>query len=156
MSQDATPKTDNVITFSADRPGSTLDRLMNEATNLAQDARDYLTRSQPAAPVRAKDPQAAVRRLEESVELGRITTRVSMATAWILARKAVNAGELSVAEGNEDKWRLGKSEACTPTDATEYWPQALDALSKRSINLYARIERLDQDLDRDTRPPQTS
>lgn len=135
----------SIVMFNAsspDQPTGTVDRLMAETLSLAEDAKAYLInrpkRSASASPLPI---------LHETAEISRVTTRVSHCMAWLLARKAVNAGEMSESESRSDAWRLGDHDVCEATgDADAALGPVLQNLSDRSLALYERIARLDQDL----------
>ena len=86
--------------------------------------------------------------LHEAAELSRVSARLGYCTAWLLTRRAVQAGELSREEAVEPRWRLEGQEVCTrpPLDAGQL-PERLLALSERSLAVYRRVERLDRQLD---------
>ena len=124
------------------RRRSIVDLLLEEAVSLAEDTRDYML-SKRAEPRNG----AGLDRLCESAELGRITSRLGFSIAWLLARKAVQAGELTREQGREDDQRLGGRGIC---DQEGHLPAApsplLLRLSRQSHSLYARVDRMDGDL----------
>lgn len=81
----------------------------------------------------------------------RITTRLGEIVAWIMARRAVHAGELSEIEARSEKYRLGSIETCLADDDAAYdlASPRLRRLSDRSLSLYRRVARLDSLIDED-------
>ena len=126
------------------RRRSLLDMLLDEAVELAEAVRDYISERIP------QDVNAvnAVDRLRESAEISRITSRVSFSVAWLLSRRAVLAGEISHEESLDDAYRLGGTGICdVEGDLPSTAPSRFHGLSQRSHSLYTRIARLDRDLD---------
>ncbi len=79
-------------------------------------------------------------------EVNRLTTRVTHIMAWVLFRRAVQAGEISADEAAEDRCRLGDAATCldrAPLAAARL-PVRLEELMARSEALYRRIARLDE------------
>ncbi len=124
--------------------------LLEETLEIARRTRD-LREARPTGTSRPADPAAVLGELERTVRMGRIATRLSACMAWLLARRAVGAGELNPERAREEEWRLLRLEG-------EFWerpePEADDSLGRlaaRAERLYARIRRLDRGLD--TPPP---
>lgn len=125
------------------QPAGTIDRLMTETLSLAEDAKAYLLNRPKKRPDAAPLPILA-----ETAELSRVTARVGQCMAWLLARKAVGAGELSETESRADEWRLSDKHICEViADHGVPLSPVLQQLSDRSLALYERISRLDQDLE---------
>ena len=85
------------------------------------------------------------------METTRVTARLTQIVAWLMAQRAVEAGELSAAQACEKKHRLGGQEICLNSrgeDSNELSP-ALRDLLLRSRRLYQRVARLDDMLARD-------
>ena len=76
----------------------------------------------------------------------RLTTRLMQVASWLLVQRAIQEGEMTVAEAAKEKYRLGAREICRATkpDAREILPERLVQLLSRSETLYERVERLDQ------------
>ncbi len=86
--------------------------------------------------------------LQRNADLGRVVTRIGACVAWLLARRAVAAGEIAPDTSREEKWRLLRLQ-------DPFWEQppltsdpVLADLVRRSARLYDRIKRLDADLER--------
>jgi regulator of CtrA degradation len=75
----------------------------------------------------------------------RLTTRLMQVASWLLVRKAVHEGEMSIEEANSEKYRLATKEIARQPrfDGAEALPARLQELIERSERLYARVERLD-------------
>ncbi|WP_442954624.1 protease adaptor protein RcdA [Parvibaculum sp.] len=75
----------------------------------------------------------------------RLTTRLMQVASWLLVRKAVHEGEMTVEEANSEKYRLATKEIARQPrfDGAEALPARLQELIERSERLYARVERLD-------------
>ena len=136
----------SVVMFDSPSPGQPAgmtERLMAETIALAEDARAYLL-NRPAKPADA----APLPILVETAEISRVTTRISHCMAWLLGRQAVTAGEITVQEARDEKWRLAVHDVCTaiPDNGVALTP-VLQHLSDRSLALFERIARLDQQLD---------
>lgn len=128
---------------SPEQPASMIDRLMAETLTLAEDAKSYIENR----PKRRADA-APLPVLAETTEISRVTTRVSHCMAWLLARKAVNAGEIGEQQARGEEWRLTDHDVCEHTpDHGVPLPSPLQHLSDRSLALFERIARLDRQLD---------
>lgn len=121
-----------------------VDSLYVEAMVLADEARAYfddLGRNDREA----LDP---IIRVSFSCESLKVTTRLMHVVAWLLTRRAVEAGEIDALEARASSRRLGIAPASEPS-AIQNLPALARALVDSSIDLYARVARLDQDIDRD-------
>ncbi len=126
-----------------------LRRLLAEALALAARIRDHLARSAPPAPDRLDEA------LRYSLRLSRLSTRVMAAIAWLLARRAVCAGEIDPQEGREERWRLLPLDGPAfegPAAREDGGDPLLAELDRAAESLYARIRRLDRELDRPGQP----
>lgn len=119
-----------------------LDALYAEALSLAEAAHAYIATA-PVSP--SRDP---LHQLVDSCEATRLVSRVGFCLAWLLARRAVQSGEVPAVDALDGSWRLGGREVCLaelPCPAS--LPPALARLLERSASLYRRIDRLDRQLD---------
>jgi hypothetical protein len=98
------------------------ERMLAEALALAGDARAYL--------VTSNDDLSERLRLIEIREMSRLTSRVCYVVAWLLACRAVAAGEIDPLDELDELSDL------------EGLPAGLRALITRSTCLHARVERL--------------
>jgi regulator of CtrA degradation len=117
-------------------------KTFDETVALLVAARDYITYARPAE-AQGFD---ATDQLRVNCETMRLTARLSEIMAWLLAQKAVYAGEISRADMASDKFRLSGDAVCfEETDVTvEKLPQGLRELLGRSRRLYIRVARLDE------------
>ena len=74
-----------------------------------------------------------------------MTARLIHVMAWLLAQRAVHAGEITLEESVSEKFSLGGRRICL--EESQYRSciedQPLCALIDRSLRLYVRISRLD-------------
>ena len=114
----------------------------DETLALLVATRDYLAHARPAeAPGLAPMDRARVH-----CEALRVTARLTQIMAWLLAQKAVFAGELSASEAGE-RFKLTAGLGA-PSDDTEGgqepMPRRLGELLDQSRRLYVRVVRLDE------------
>lgn len=78
----------------------------------------------------------------------RLTTRLMQVAAWLLVRKAVHEGEISIEEARSEKYRLATKEIARSARlaGSAALPARLLELIESSELLYARVERLDTQL----------
>ena len=115
-----------------------VDSLYTEAMLLADEARSYFDLIGRAD----RDALDPVAKIAFSCESLRVTTRLLHVIAWLLARKAEAAGELSAAG---ERPRLGRSPP-SDTGTLALLPQVARAIVEASTDLYARVARIDRDL----------
>ena len=122
-------------------PTAFFGRTFDEALALTREARDYL-RDYGEEESRELTADIAP---QYSVEIMRLTSRMTNMMAWLLVQRAVHQGELTRQEVREDNWRLGGSDICLRDGAVdpELLPPYLCDLLRRSERLYRRIARLD-------------
>ena len=135
------------LTTMAPNRRSTTDELMAETVQLAAAVRSCLVACPVAGPT--GDPAAALGRLRQVAKLGELTALIGYGVAWLLVRKAVEAGELSPEEGRADERRLG---ATPPLAGIGPYLEAavgpdLAGLDAQVRALHARLVRLDRLLD---------
>lgn len=124
-------------------------RLYDEVLGLLMEARSYFLQRERSDVV----GMPSETRLLVSQETMRITCRLTHAMAWLLTHKAVAAGEYPADWALADERRLGGQDVCEET----YWhedptlPAKVRDLLGRSLSVYVRIARLDNDLR--TPPP---
>lgn len=95
-------------------------------------------------------PMSVSLRLQVSFESMRLTARLTQMMAWLLAQKAVHAGEIAMEELASDRFALGGDDICRNNDGAtrDDMPDRLRRLLARSYELYLRIARLDADVRR--------
>ena len=113
-----------------------------EAMSLLLEARDYLAYAEPVDRARL----APLDRLQLCCETMRLTARLTEIMAWLLAQRAVHAGEITQAEALGENRALGDVAVCVDAlDARETaMPRGLVSLLERSRALYIRVSRLDE------------
>jgi len=82
--------------------------------------------------------------LSYATESMRLTTRLMQLASWLLLHRAVNEGEMSLAQANKEKAKvkLSASDAGDPA-TTALLPEKLRELIARSLRLQERVRRLD-------------
>jgi len=118
------------------------EKTYEEATDLLVEARDYIAIEEKAD----LEQMIASDRLRLSRETTRLTARLTTIMAWLLARKAVLAGELTQAEAATPPYVLERNLTLADGDpeAYENLPELLSDLMDRSHRLYIRVTRLDE------------
>src|SRR5512140_163611 len=78
--------------------------------------------------------------LTYATESMRLTTRLMQLASWLLLHRAVNEGEMSLAQANKEKTKV-KLAAGDPTDenAVEALPKQLQALIERAQKLHEAV-----------------
>ena len=96
------------------------------------------------------DGRNEARALERSVSLTyatesmRLTTRLMQLASWLLLHRAVKEGEMTLTQANREKTKVRLSAADPgPAEMIAKLPQQLQDLIARSMNLQARVRRLD-------------
>jgi regulator of CtrA degradation len=85
-------------------------------------------------------------RLSYARETMRLTTRLTSVMAWLLAQRAVHAGEMTPQHAASAAHELTARELCLTTadaDDTALLPAELQLLMEKSRALYARVARLE-------------
>ena len=116
-----------------------IDALYTEAMILADEARAYFDDAGRA------DRQV----LEPFVRVGfaceslKVTTRIMHIVAWLLTQKAVESGEIRSADGKRPERRLGHAND-SDAQVVVQLPESAQKLINASVDLYSRIQRLDE------------
>ena len=116
-----------------------IDSLYTEAMLLADETRSYFDdcgRDERAA----LDPFARVGFACESLK---VTTRIMHIVAWLLTQRAIETGEIALAHGRRPERRLGHAQDSDPA-VVEQLPEAAQRLITASMDLYARVKRIDE------------
>jgi regulator of CtrA degradation len=117
-----------------------IDALYTEAMLLADEVRAYFD-----GPGRGeRDLLPPVERVGFACESLRVTTRLMHVIAWLLTRRSIESGELTIAQAGEQNRRLGHAAPSDPALVAPL-PEQARALIAASADLYARVRRLDQD-----------
>ena len=119
-----------------------VDGLYLETMVLADEARSYF---EEAGRIE-RNAMAPLDRVVFSCESLKVTTRLMHVIAWLLTQKAIDAGEMPPEAAHAPSRRLG-SPVGTDDDALAKVPADARSLIAASIDLYRRVERLDQGLD---------
>jgi len=115
-----------------------------EAMDLLVETRDYFAHREPIDRQVLHHP---IDRLRFCCETMRLTARLTQIMAWLLAQRAVHAGEMTQSAALGDHRALAdlaicmEGEEATPAAAM---PQRLAILLERSRRLYVRVARLDE------------
>jgi regulator of CtrA degradation len=116
-------------------------RTYDEALGLLTEARNYVA----AGEVRESGRLPPNLRMALCCETLRLTTRLTHVMAWLLAQRALHAGEITLEEAVSERFALGGAKVCL--EESEYLArlddQRLLTLLKRSLQLYIRVARLD-------------
>jgi regulator of CtrA degradation len=114
----------------------------DEAMALLVEARDYFTHREPIDRQTLQPPEL----LHFCRETLRLTTRLTQIMAWLLAQRAVFAGEISQRDALGDHDALAELRICMEAEETaaSVMPQRLAGLLDRSRRLYVRVARLDE------------
>lgn len=96
------------------------------------------------------DGRTEAKTLERSVSLTyatesmRLTTRLMQLASWLLLHRAVKEGEMTLVQANREKTKVKLTAADPgPEDMITKLPEQLRDLIMRSMNLQARVRRLD-------------
>ncbi len=118
-------------------------RTYDEALDLVKEARTYLAGPGQAA-ARAMPAEASFGYAAESL---RLTTRLTESMSWLLFQRALQEGEITLEESQEDECHLQHMDVCLADDAAcdpSLLPEELQSLLERSERLYQRLVRLDE------------
>ena len=81
--------------------------------------------------------------LAYATESMRLTTRLMQLASWLLLHRAVNEGEMSLAQANKERMRIKLPADERPEEATRALPARLGDLIARSKKLKDQVRRLD-------------
>jgi len=116
-----------------------IDSLYTESMILADEARAYF--DEEGREERSALPPFV--RVGFACESLKVTTRIMHIVAWLLTQKAVETGEIKGADGRRPERRLGKANDSDPA-VVEQLPESARRLVNASVDLYARVKRLDE------------
>jgi regulator of CtrA degradation len=121
-------------------PTAFFNKTYDEAMALLVETRNYIA-YQEANDQRALPPAV---RLQVSYESMRVTSRLTQVMAWLLAQKAVHAGEMTPAQAASEDFALSGGTICSDPSGPDNGelPAGLRSLLTRSHSLYMRVERL--------------
>ena len=121
-----------------------------EGMNLVEETANYLD-GDGRTDARGLSRHAAIAYASESM---RLTTRLMQLASWLLLRRAVNEGEMTLGEAEREKHRVNLDEV-RPTiseQALQSLPDQLSNLIIRSNRLYDRVHKLDTMLNNGEMP----
>jgi regulator of CtrA degradation len=139
------PPRPGTISFIQKLAGSNAFKAMfKEGMGLVEEAAAYLDGAGREESRQLRRPTA----LAYATESMRLTTRLMQIASWLLLQRAINEGEMTLAQAATDKHRVRLSRqeiACAP-EIFEELPMRLRELSFRSLRLQARVIHLDRSL----------
>lgn len=121
--------------------GRLVNSLYTEAMLLADEARAYFEH-------RGRDDRELldpVTRVAMSCESLKVTTRLMHVLAWLLTERAIELGQMTDEEAAASARRLGEA-ATSDADSVAGLPAAAIALIESSMDLHARVRRLEGDV----------
>lgn len=116
-----------------------IDSLYTESMLLADEARSYFDEA-GREERQSLEPLARVGFACESLK---VTTRIMHIVAWLLTQRAIESGELAGNEGRRPEQRLGSAQDSDPA-IVDALPPTAKRLIQSSVDLYARVKRLDE------------
>ena len=116
-----------------------VDAFYTEAMLLADEARSYFDQ----AGREARSELEPFLRVGFACESLKVTTRIMHIVAWLLTQRAVESGEITAAGGRRPERRLGHAQD-SDLEVISKFPESAQKLIGSSIDLYARIKRLDE------------
>lgn len=84
--------------------------------------------------------------LAYATESMRLTTRLMQVASWLLLHRAVNEGEMSLTQANQEKTKVKLAAEHRDPDVLALLPETLRELVERSVRLQERVRRLDASL----------
>jgi len=128
--------------------GRVIDALYVDAMLLADEARSYFDEDGRAE----REALSPDDRVAFSCESLRVTTRLMHVVAWLLTRRAVDAGELDDAAALDPSRRLGPTTPVAPTLLAAL-PARAAVLVSASVSLHRRAAVLDEAMAMQGVPP---
>lgn len=124
-----------------DTPLLFVSSMFSETMNLLEEAHAYFS----LYGLRSLAGASPIEKMVYSAEMSRITLRLSSVMAWLLARRAECAGEISRVEAAE-QFRLAFHDVCLEElpEMQCVLPQAMCSMIDRSLRLYRRAAHLDE------------
>ena len=116
-----------------------IDSLYTEAMLLADEARAYFDDA-------GRDERSTLEpfaRVGFACESLKVTTRIMHIVAWLLTQRAIESGEIPGREGHRAERRLGHA-GDSDSAVVATLPPSARKLINSSIDLYARVKRLDE------------
>ena len=116
-----------------------IDSLYTEAMLLADEARAYFDDA-------GRDERSTLEpfaRVGFACESLKVTTRIKHIVGWLLTQRAIEAGEIVPRAGRRPERKLGHAQDTDPA-VVEALPPSARKLIGSSVDLYARVKRLDE------------
>lgn len=113
--------------------------LFRDGMTLVEETASYLD-GQGRLESKALQRQAALAYATESM---RLTTRLMQIASWLLLHRAVNEGEMSLAQAGQEKAKVKLGLDRRDVDLEHLLPERLRALIHESLRIETRIIRLD-------------
>ena len=122
-------------------------RTYEEAMGLLIETRNYVAVNE----FRNQAIKTPSDRLMLCCETMRLTTRLTHIMAWLLAQRAVHAGEITLADSAGEPYALGGAKTCLTVieEVDKLGDPWLSTLLDRSHQLYVRVSRLDEMVKRE-------
>src|SRR3954462_5506630 len=129
------------VSFGAKLAGSqAFSLLFREGMSLVEETAGYL--DGPGRRESKMLPRNAA--LAYATESMRLTTRLMQLASWLLLHRAVNEGEMSLAQANKEKTKVKVGTMPhRDEEAVRLLPQRLQDLIGRSVRVQERVQRLD-------------
>jgi regulator of CtrA degradation len=138
----ATPKPGAISFIQKLTASNSFKALFKEGMALVEEAASYLDGAGREESRQLRRPAA----LAYATESMRLTTRLMQIASWLLLQRAVNEGDMTLAQAATEKHRVRLSRqeiGCAP-ELFEELPERLRDLSRKSIRLQARVIHLDR------------
>jgi regulator of CtrA degradation len=118
--------------------------LFREGMNLVEEAATYLDGPGRQESRQLRRPVA----LAYATESMRLTTRLMQVASWLLLQRAINEGEMTVAQAWSEKHRVRITEQSVACEASmfEELPPRFRQFSLKSLRLQARVAYLDRSM----------
>lgn len=117
-----------------------IESLYTEAMLLADEARAYFD----DAGRQERSTLGSFVRVGFACESLKVTTRIMHIVAWLLTQRAVESGEIQPGSARRPERRLGHAGESDPAVVAQL-PPAAQRLVNASVDLYARVKRLDDE-----------
>ncbi|MGE5516732.1 MAG: DUF1465 family protein [Bacteroidota bacterium] len=119
-------------------------RTYDETLDLMVEARNYMAYVER----RERERAGLMAGLRMSCEAMRVTSRLTQVMAWLMMQRAVHDGEIAVEQALIEENRLSGGEVCWDDSfsADVTLPNGLRSLLARSLQLYQRVARLEQQM----------
>lgn len=128
------------ISFGEKLAGSeTFKALFHEGMDLIEETASYLDGS-GRSESRDLPRHLALTYATESM---RLTTRLMQLASWLLLQRAVNEGEMTLEQANQEKHKVRVQSLTAETGDLAGMPDALLRLIERSLRLQGHVQRLD-------------